>query len=154
MENRPPLPPFTRETAIQKIRLAEDAWNTRDPERVALAYTPDSVWRNRAEFLSGREAIRAKIKEVMAPVPMMTFPVDWYVIDGNRVVFYPWQVFPDPAGGDAVYRFGCVTILEYAGDGRWSRQEDIYNPQEGEAVFTRWLEAGGQLAAPPDALGL
>ena len=54
---RPPFPPFTRETASQKVRLAEDAWNTRDPERVALAYTVDSVWRNRAEFLSGREMI-------------------------------------------------------------------------------------------------
>jgi nuclear transport factor 2 (NTF2) superfamily protein len=48
---RPPLPPFTRETAAQKVRLAEDAWNTRDPQRVALAYTVDTVWRNRAEFL-------------------------------------------------------------------------------------------------------
>ena len=47
---RPPLPPFTRETAAQKVRLAEDAWNTRDPQRVALAYTMDTVWRNRAEF--------------------------------------------------------------------------------------------------------
>jgi len=47
---RPPLPPFTRETAIQKVRLAEDAWNSRDPEKVALAYTIDSLWRNRAEF--------------------------------------------------------------------------------------------------------
>jgi uncharacterized protein len=56
-ESRPPFPPFTRETAMQKIRAAEDAWNTRDPERVALAYTPDSVWRNRSEFLSGRPAI-------------------------------------------------------------------------------------------------
>ncbi|RQH03888.1 DUF1348 family protein [Paraburkholderia dinghuensis] len=56
-EVRPPLPPFTRETAIQKVRAAEDAWNTRDPKRVALAYTPQSVWRNRAEFITGREAI-------------------------------------------------------------------------------------------------
>lgn len=55
--SRPPLPPFTRETAAQKVRMAEDAWNTRDPERVSLAYTVDSTWRNRAEFLSGREAI-------------------------------------------------------------------------------------------------
>jgi nuclear transport factor 2 (NTF2) superfamily protein len=58
-EARPPLPPFTRESAAQKARGAEDAWNTRDPARVALAYTPDSRWRNRAEFLSGREAITA-----------------------------------------------------------------------------------------------
>jgi nuclear transport factor 2 (NTF2) superfamily protein len=55
--DRPPLPPFTIETATQKVRLAEDAWNTRDPKRVALAYTPDSRWRNRAAFLQGREAI-------------------------------------------------------------------------------------------------
>ena len=54
---RPPLPPFSSETATQKVRLAEDGWNTRDPERVALAYTVDSTWRNRAEFLSGREVI-------------------------------------------------------------------------------------------------
>ena len=54
---RPPFPPFTSETAVQKVRMAEDAWNTRDPERVSLAYTVDSTWRNRAEFFSGREAI-------------------------------------------------------------------------------------------------
>src|SRR5690349_22759120 len=56
---RPPLPPFTAETAAQKARLAEDAWNSRDPARVALAYTEDSRWRNRSEFLAGRGAIVA-----------------------------------------------------------------------------------------------
>ncbi len=55
--NRPPLPPFTRHTAIQKVRLAEDAWNSRDPRKVAQAYTPDSKWRNRAQFLTGRKEI-------------------------------------------------------------------------------------------------
>ena len=54
---RPPVPPFTAETARQKVQAAEDAWNTRDPERVALAYTPDSRWRNRDEFFEGRDAI-------------------------------------------------------------------------------------------------
>jgi uncharacterized protein len=54
---RPPLPPFTRETAIEKVRLAENGWNSRDPEKVALAYTVDSWWRNRAEFMNGRVAI-------------------------------------------------------------------------------------------------
>ena len=58
-EPRPPLPPFTFDTAVEKVRKAEDAWNTRDPARVALAYTTDSRWRNRAEFLTGREAIVA-----------------------------------------------------------------------------------------------
>ena len=55
--SRPPLPPFTWETAQQKVRMAEDAWNTRDPERVALAYSEDTRWRNRAEFLSGRREV-------------------------------------------------------------------------------------------------
>ncbi len=59
MEQRPPLPPFTHETAIQKARMAEDAWNTRDPQRVSLAYTVDSQWRNRSEFIVGREEIVA-----------------------------------------------------------------------------------------------
>ncbi len=57
MEERPPLPPFTEETARQKVQAAEDAWNTHNPERVALAYTVDSEWRNRGEFFGGREAI-------------------------------------------------------------------------------------------------
>jgi nuclear transport factor 2 (NTF2) superfamily protein len=54
---RPPLPPFTRDSAMKKVRIAEDGWNTRDPERVASAYTMDSQWRNRAEFIQGRPAI-------------------------------------------------------------------------------------------------
>ena len=62
MTTRPPLPPFTLETAQQKVRLAEDAWNTRDPERVALVYTEDTHWRNRAEFLDGREAVKAFLR--------------------------------------------------------------------------------------------
>jgi len=59
MNNKPLLPPFTQTTALIKVHAAEDAWNTKNPELVALAYTPDSQWRNRSEFLSGREEIRA-----------------------------------------------------------------------------------------------
>ena len=57
LELRPSMPPFTRETAAQKVRMAEDGWNSRDPQRVSMVYTPDSQWRNRVEFLQGREAI-------------------------------------------------------------------------------------------------
>ena len=57
MEQKPPYPPFTAETAAQKVRLAEDAWNTRNPEKVALAYTPDTEWHNRSEFLNGRQQV-------------------------------------------------------------------------------------------------
>ena len=63
---RPPLPPFTLESATQKVRMAEDAWNTRDPERVAAAYTEDSRWRNRAEFFQGRPAIVAFLRRKWA----------------------------------------------------------------------------------------
>jgi uncharacterized protein len=65
-ETRPPLPPYTAETAALKARAAEDAWNSRDPGRVALAYTPDSRWRNRAEFFSGRPAIVAFLERKWA----------------------------------------------------------------------------------------
>ena len=58
-ESRPPFPPFTTETATQKVRMAEDGWNGRNPQRVALAYTPDSEWRNRSEFPRGRAEIEA-----------------------------------------------------------------------------------------------
>ena len=64
--DRPPLPPFTSETAVQKVRLAEDAWNTRNPAKVALAYTTDSLWRNRSEFLQGHEAIEAFLRRKWA----------------------------------------------------------------------------------------
>ena len=59
MDTRPPVPPFTAETARQKVQAAEDAWNTRNPEKVSLAYTEDSTWRNRSEFIEGREQIKA-----------------------------------------------------------------------------------------------
>jgi nuclear transport factor 2 (NTF2) superfamily protein len=62
MEQRHPIPPFNMETALQKVQAAEDAWNTRDPERVALAYTIDTEWRNRTEFINGREEVIAFLK--------------------------------------------------------------------------------------------
>jgi ketosteroid isomerase-like protein len=132
----------------------EDAWRhfvaageAGDWSAWADLHSEDGVWvEHHLGTFVGREAIRKAILEVMAPVPMMTFPVEWHVIDGSRVVYYPWQVLPDPRGGDEVYRFGCVTILEYAGDGLWSRQEDLYNPREGQQVVERWLAAGGKLA--------
>ena len=140
------------ETAYREFVAAGDAG---DWDRWADLHTVDGEWHEcNYGVIVGREAIRAKITEVMAPVAMMQFPVEWVAIDGNRVVYYPWQVFPDPAGGDAVYRFGCVTMLEYAGDGQFSRQDDVYNPAAGERVVRSWLEAGGRFSAPPEALGL
>ncbi len=115
-----------------------DAW--------ADLHTEDGVWvEHHLGTIRGREAIRKTIVAAMAAAPPMEFPVAWSVIEGNRVVFYPWQVFPDPTGGGELYRFGCVTILEYAGDGLWSFQEDLYNPREAEEVMKRWIAAGGKL---------
>jgi nuclear transport factor 2 (NTF2) superfamily protein len=93
-EQRPPLPPFTRETAIQKVRLAEDAWNTRDPNRVALAYTPDSRWRNRTEFLNGREAIVAFLTRKWARELDYRLIKELWAFDGNRIAVrfaYEWH---------------------------------------------------------------
>jgi nuclear transport factor 2 (NTF2) superfamily protein len=84
-EPRPPLPPFTRETAIQKVRAAEDAWNTRDPQRVALAYTPDSAWRNRAEFLQGREEIVAFLTRKWNREQDYRLIKELWAFDGDRI---------------------------------------------------------------------
>jgi len=65
-ESRPPLPPFTYETAVQKVRAAENAWNTRNPEKISLAYTIDSQWRNRSQFVSGRDEVRAFLQDKWA----------------------------------------------------------------------------------------
>lgn len=141
------MPNFDRsevECAYERFIAVGDSgdWNA-----WADLHSEDGVWvEHHLGMQRGREAIRKTIVEVMKPVSMMQFPVAWHVIEGSRVVFYPWQVFPDPKGGDAEYRFGCVTILEYAGDGLWSYQEDLYNPREAEAVMKRWLEAGGKLS--------
>ena len=115
---RPPLPPFTTvEAAAQKVRLAEDAWNSRDPERVALGYTPDSQWRNRAEFICGREQIKAfltrkwnrepdyrLIKELWAFREnriAVRFAYEWHDDSGNRFRSYGNQNMGCDQGGRA-----------------------------------------------------
>ena len=95
---RPPLPPFTREAAIQKVRMAEDAWNSRDPERVSMAYTPDSVWRNRAEFFSGREQIVAFLKRKWATENGYRLIKELWACSEHRIAVrfaYEWH---DPSG--------------------------------------------------------
>jgi nuclear transport factor 2 (NTF2) superfamily protein len=82
---RPPLPPFNRETAIQKVRLAEDGWNSRDPEKVALAYTIDSRWRNRAEFANGRPEIVSLLKRKWARELDYRLIKELWAFDGNRI---------------------------------------------------------------------
>ena len=84
-ETRPPLPPFDAEAAPRKVRAAEDAWNTRDPARVSLAYTPDSTWRNRDEFFSGRQAIVAFLTRKWARERDYRLIKEVWAFTGNRI---------------------------------------------------------------------
>jgi len=91
---RPPLPPFDAAAAAQKVRLAEDAWNGRDPERVALAYSSDSVWRNRAEMFSGREAIVAFLRRKWAKELDYRLIKELWAFRENRIAVrfaYEWH---------------------------------------------------------------
>jgi nuclear transport factor 2 (NTF2) superfamily protein len=98
MESKPPFPPFTLETAIQKVRMAENAWNMRDPERVALAYTIDSQWRNRSEFPKGRTEIIAFLTAKWARERDYRLIKEIWAFTGNRIAVrfaYEWH---DAAG--------------------------------------------------------
>ena len=92
--SRPPLPPFTRETAARKARMAEDAWNSRDPVRVSLAYTEDSRWRNRSDFLQGRAAIEAFLTRKWQREQEYRLIKELWAHDGARIAVrfaYEWQ---------------------------------------------------------------
>ncbi|WP_214417175.1 nuclear transport factor 2 family protein [Sphaerisporangium fuscum] len=94
MNARPPVPPFTRETAVEKVRLAEDAWNSRDPRTVAQAYTPDSSWRNRAEFLRGHEEIVAFLERKWARELDYRLIKELWAFGGDRIAVrfaYEWH---------------------------------------------------------------
>jgi len=94
METKPPLPPFTLETAAQKVRMAEDAWNSRDPDRVVQVYTENTRWRNRAEFPVGREQIIAFLKRKWASEYEYRLIKELWTFDGNRIAVrfaYEWH---------------------------------------------------------------
>ena len=94
MEAKPPLPPFTPESAKQKVRMAEDAWNSRDPDRVVLVYTDDTRWRNRSEFPVGREQVRAFLQRKWAKELDYRLIKELWAHDGNRIAVrfaYEWH---------------------------------------------------------------
>jgi len=118
--SRPPLPPFTRETALQKVRAAEDGWNSRDPARVAMAYTPDSLWRNRSEFLQGRDAIVAFLTAKWLREHEYRLVKGLWVHDGNRIAVrfaYEWH----DDGGNWFRSYGNEN-WEFAADGLMARR--------------------------------
>ncbi|QYC45274.1 SnoaL-like domain protein [Nonomuraea coxensis DSM 45129] len=95
---RPPVPPFTEETARIKVQAAEDAWNTRDPDRVALAYTEDSVWRNRHEFLQGRDEIREFLRRKWDRELDYALRKDLWAVSGDRIAVRFQYESRDPSG--------------------------------------------------------
>jgi uncharacterized protein len=116
-ETRPPVPPFTLETATQKVRLAEDAWNSRDPARVALGYSPDSVWRNRDAFLRGRPEIIAFLTRKWAREQEYRLIKELWAFTDNRIAVrfaYEWH---DEAGrwfrsyGNENWEFGADGLM-------------------------------------------
>jgi len=124
---RPPFPPFTFDTATQKVRAAEDGWNSRDPARVSLAYTPDSTWRNRATFVTGRDEIVAfltakwtreqdyrLIKELWAHDGnriAVRFAYEWHDDSGNWFRSYGNENWEFDADGLMARRFACINDL-------------------------------------------
>jgi len=124
-QRRPPFPPFDRDSAIQKVRLAEDAWNTRDPERVSLAYTVDSVWRNRAEFVTGREAIVQFLRRKWNRELDYRLIKELWAVSGDRIAVrfaYEWH----DDGGNWFRSYGNEN-WEFDGDGLMRRRHASIN---------------------------
>jgi uncharacterized protein len=137
-EQRPPLPPFTRESAIKKVRAAEDAWNGRTPEKVALAYTADSVWRNRSEFFAGRPAIIAFLTRKWAKELDYRLIKELWTFADNRIAVrfaYEWH---DDSGN--WFRSYGNENWEFDADGLMRRRHASINdlPITEEARKMRW----------------
>ena len=125
MSPRPPLPPFTDETARQKVQAAEDAWNTRDPERVAGAYSEDSVWRNRDEFLTGRAEIIAFLRRKWDRELGYALRKDLWSFHGNRIAVRFQYESHDATG--QWYRSYGNELWEFDKDGYMERREASIN---------------------------
>jgi nuclear transport factor 2 (NTF2) superfamily protein len=138
VEPRPPFPPFTRESAIQKVRMAEDGWNGRNPEKVALAYTPDSRWRNRTEFIDGREQIVQFLDRKWKKELDYRLIKELWAVDGNRIaVRYAYEWHDD--SGNWFRTFGNEN-WEFDEQGLMQRRYACLNDmpiQEAERKF-RW----------------
>jgi uncharacterized protein (TIGR02246 family) len=125
MAARPPFPPFDEQTAPQKVQAAEDAWNTRDPERVALAYTEDSVWRNRDRLVTGREQIVAFLTEKWARELDYALRKSLWGFRGNRMAVR-FQYESHDAAGQWWRSYGNE-LWEFTGEGLMSRREASIN---------------------------
>lgn len=146
----PPTPAFPRdevEAEFEKYRArAALAVETGDWDQWADQFTDDAHYReHHYGYYRSQQEIRDWIKSVMQPFPTMEFPPSYALIDGNRVSTLIPNILPAPEGDDGYYGFDVNTILHYAGNGKWSFEEDVYNPREAEAVVASWVAAGGVL---------
>lgn len=154
--SRPPFPPFTRDTAAQKARGAEDAWNSCDPARVSLAYTPDSVWRNRAEFIRGRDEIVGFLKRKWArELDYRLIKEVWAFADNRIAVRFAYEWHDD--SGNWFRSYGNEN-WEFETDGLMRQRHASINDLpigEAERKF-RWDRGGPRPADHPglSALGL
>ncbi len=130
---------FARYRERGEIAVATGDWN-----QWADQFTDDAEYReHHYGYFKGQQEIRDWINGVMQPFPTMEFPVKWYTINGNRVSALIPNILPAPEGDDGYYGFDVNTILHYAGNGKWSFEEDVYSPKEAEQVVARWVAAGG-----------
>ncbi|HSZ39162.1 MAG TPA: nuclear transport factor 2 family protein [Trebonia sp.] len=149
MEQRPPLPPFTQETAAKKVRGAEDAWNSRDPQRVSLAYTPDSHWRNRSQFITGRAEIVQFLTGKWAREHEYRLIKELWAHDGDRIAVrfcYEWH---DDAG--QWYRSHGNENWQFTADGLMAQRHASINDvpiAEADRKF-RWDRTGPRPADYP-----
>ncbi|NWF25456.1 nuclear transport factor 2 family protein [Streptomyces sp. PKU-EA00015] len=125
MTTRPPLPPFTAQTAAMKVQAAEDAWNTRDPHRVVLAYTQDSVWRNRDAFVTGRAAITELLAQKWDRERDYALRKELWAYDGNRIAVR-FQYESRDAGGQWWRSYGNE-LWEFDAAGLMARREASIN---------------------------
>ncbi|GHC46474.1 nuclear transport factor 2 family protein [Streptomyces cinnamoneus] len=146
-DSKPPFPPFTADTALQKVRAAEDAWNSRDPERVALGYTEDSQWRNRDVFLTGRAEIVAFLREKWVRELDYRLRKELWAWSGNRIAVrfvYEWH---DAAG--RWFRSHGNENWEFAANGLMSRRYASINDvpiSERERCVRPWREESSAVA--------
>lgn len=147
---RPPLPPFDAETAAKKARMAEDAWNSRDPERVSLAYTEDSRWRNRSEFFAGRAAIVAFLTRKWAKERDYRLIKEVWAFHGNRIAVRFAYEYHDEHG--AWFRAHGNEQWEFDANGLMRRREASINDVPIPAVARKFLWPSGP--RPADHPGL
>jgi hypothetical protein len=147
LQSRPPLPPFSAQTARVKVKAAEDAWNTRDPARVAAAYTEDSVWRNRSEFIRGRDEITAFLERKWARELDYRLRKSLWAFDDRHIAVrfqYEWR-----DGTGRWYRSYGNELWEFADNGLMRRREASINDIEIDAAERRFLGADWQMAELP-----